>query len=117
MTMKIGFIAIAAAAVIASSPVAFAQNQAKSTAPGQQMLQKGPAPGSPGASGYAPGHLKKKHLVRKSTHRHLARTSAHRQPAGMVQQKPMAKSGTTKSETTGMAPATTTTKQKKTDQQ
>jgi hypothetical protein len=116
MTMKISFIAIAAAAVVACSSVAFAQNQAKSTAPGQQMLQKGPAPGSPGASGYAPGHLKK-HAVRRHTPRHLARTSTHRQPAGMVQQKPMAKSGTTKSETTGMAPATTTTNQKKTDKQ
>ena len=89
--MKIRFIAIAAAAVVACSPIAFAQNQGNSNAPGQQMLQKGPAPGSPGASGYAPGHLKKKHVVRRSTHRHLTRTSAHRHPAAMVQKIPSRK--------------------------
>lgn len=57
--MKKSILAIAAAALIASTPFALAKN-AKSSAPGQMMQKNGSVAGSPGASGYAPGHLKKK---------------------------------------------------------
>jgi hypothetical protein len=57
--MKTSILAIAAAALIASTPFALAKD-AKSSAPGQMMQQHGSVAGSPGASGYAPGHLKKK---------------------------------------------------------
>ena len=53
--MKLNIIALSAAALIASAPVAFAQGSS-SNAPGQEMQQKGSKKGSPGASGYAPGH-------------------------------------------------------------
>lgn len=58
--MKLSVAAVAAIAVIASTPLAFAAgNSAKSYAPGQEMQRNGgPAPGTTGASGYAPGHLK-----------------------------------------------------------
>jgi hypothetical protein len=51
--MKLTIIALSAAALIASSPVVFAQG-VSSKAPGQEMQQKGSVKG-PGASGYAPG--------------------------------------------------------------
>jgi hypothetical protein len=57
--MKTSILAIAAAALIVSTPFALAKD-AKSSAPGQMMQQHGSVAGSPGASGYAPGHLKKK---------------------------------------------------------
>ncbi len=57
--MRTSILAIAAAALIASTPFALAKN-AKSSAPGQMMQKHGSVAGSPGASGYAPGHLKKK---------------------------------------------------------
>lgn len=57
--MKTSILAIAAAAVIASTPFAVAKS-ANSGAPGQMMQQHGSVAGHPGASGYAPGHLKKK---------------------------------------------------------
>lgn len=57
--MKLSIAAIAAVAIIASTPLAFAAgNSAKGNAPGQEMQQNGPVPGTTGASGYAPGHLK-----------------------------------------------------------
>ena len=103
--MKIRLLAIAAATVIAASPVAFGQNQT-SNAPGQQMLQKGPAPGSPGASGYAPGHLKKKHVAKRSKHRHVV----HKKQTTRVGQ-------TAKSETTGMATSKTKSKRNNSQKQ
>lgn len=47
--MKFALLITAAAALLAS-PSAYAQG-----GPGQQMQDRGSAPGSPGASGYAPG--------------------------------------------------------------
>lgn len=63
--MKLSIIAAAAVALIASSP-AFAAS-AKMNAPGQEMQKHGSVAGSPGASGYAPGHLKKKAGVRSAS--------------------------------------------------
>jgi hypothetical protein len=57
--MKTSILAIAASILIASVPFAFAKD-ANSSAPGQIMHKQGSVAGSPGASGYAPGHLKKK---------------------------------------------------------
>ena len=54
--MKLAVIALSAAALIASSPVVFAQG-ASGKAPGQEMQDRGSVKGSPGASGYAPGHV------------------------------------------------------------
>lgn len=59
--MKISILVITAVAVITSAPLAVAAS-AKNVAPGQQMNQRGSVAGSPGASGYAPGHLKKRSL-------------------------------------------------------
>jgi len=53
--MKKTILALAAASLIAGSPLAFAQG-ASSNAPGQKMQEKGSKMGSPGASGYSPGH-------------------------------------------------------------
>lgn len=47
-------ILIAAAAALLASPSAYAQG-GSTDSPGQQMQDRGSAPGSPGASGYAPG--------------------------------------------------------------
>lgn len=63
--MKLSIIAAGAIALIASSPT-FAAS-AKMNAPGQEMQMHGSVAGSPGASGYAPGHLKKKAGVRSSS--------------------------------------------------
>jgi len=52
--MKNAMIAISAAAVIVSTPVAFAQGVSSKT-PGHEMQKRGSKTGSPGASGYAPG--------------------------------------------------------------
>jgi hypothetical protein len=63
--MKLSVLAITAAVLVASSPLALAANGgAKADAPGQMMQKYGSVPGSPGASGYAPGHLKRTHVVR-----------------------------------------------------
>ena len=53
--MKLAIIAVSAAALIVSAPVAFAMG-ASSKTPGHEMQHKGSKKGSPGASGYAPGH-------------------------------------------------------------
>lgn len=60
-------ILIAAAVMIVVAPtLAFAQkSKGQSKAPGQMMHKYGPVAGSPGASGYAPGHLKKKKAVKR----------------------------------------------------
>jgi hypothetical protein len=65
--MKLSIIAIAATALIASSPAFAAKVGAKPSAPGQEMQMHGSVAGSPGASGYAPGHLKKKAVVRSAS--------------------------------------------------
>ena len=64
--MKLQGIALTAAALIGTASLAFAQGYNSNTAntPGHQMQQKGSVPGSPGASGYAPGHTKK-HVAKK----------------------------------------------------
>jgi len=51
-------LAIAVALVGLVATPALAAQSAKSVAPGQRMHQSGSVQGSPGASGYAPGHLK-----------------------------------------------------------
>jgi hypothetical protein len=56
MNARIVSIAAAAGLLIGSTAIGYAQNQARDSAPGQQMHEKGSKPGSPGASGYAPGH-------------------------------------------------------------
>ncbi len=53
--MKTTVLALAAASLIAVSPLAFAQG-VSNNAPGQKMQEKGSKLGSPGASGYSPGH-------------------------------------------------------------
>lgn len=53
--MKHAIIAISAACLMASTPVAFAQG-VSSKSPGHEMQTKGAKKGSHGASRYAPGH-------------------------------------------------------------
>jgi hypothetical protein len=61
MTKKL--LALAAAGLLASAGIAFAQNS-----PGLQMQEKGSVKGSPGASGYAPGHqMQEKGSVKGTT--------------------------------------------------
>ena len=78
--MKLSIIAVAAVALMASP--AFAAT-AKSNAPGQQMQKSGSVAGSPGASGYAPGHVKKKagvHTASKFAPGHKKKTVAKPAP-------------------------------------
>ena len=84
--MKMHIIALAAATIIASAPIAFAQNAGTSSAPGQQMQDKGSVVGSPGASGYAPGHLKKKHVRAHKVARHHVAAKHVRETTGMATQ-------------------------------
>jgi hypothetical protein len=49
--------------LIGSTGTGFAAGKSKNT-PGHLMQQKGPVAGHSGASGYAPGHLKKKTSAR-----------------------------------------------------
>lgn len=72
------FMIIAVAAVLVASP-AFAAS-VKSSAPGHEMQRQGSVVGSPGASGYAPGHLKKKAGIRSASRfapGHMTKKSAH----------------------------------------
>jgi hypothetical protein len=48
-----------ATSAFAQSPTQNPQNSTPNNTPGHQMQEKGSVPGSPGASGYAPGHVKK----------------------------------------------------------
>jgi hypothetical protein len=52
--MRIAIVALSAAAIVASAPIAFAQGVSSKT-PGHEMQDRGSKKGSPGASGYAPG--------------------------------------------------------------
>jgi len=62
--MRVKFIAIlAAASVLAGASAIAATKSAKSFAPGQEMRKAG---GDPGASSYAPGHLKKKYHAKSA---------------------------------------------------
>lgn len=54
--MKTTIIALSAAALIASTPAVFAQGTTPSQTPGHQMQKEGATGGTPGASGYTPGH-------------------------------------------------------------
>ncbi|GJD93581.1 hypothetical protein [Methylobacterium iners] len=56
--MKRLSIAVVTTFALAGAALA-AEQGASSKAPGQQMQEKGSVPGSPGASGYAPGQEKK----------------------------------------------------------
>jgi hypothetical protein len=58
---KIAVIAAAVGVVFASSAIAAPNhgNGNSQNSPGQMMRANGPVAGYPGASGYAPGHLKK----------------------------------------------------------
>jgi hypothetical protein len=53
--MKKAIIALSAAALMATAPVAFARGVSSNT-PGHLMHKKGSVAGHPGASGYTPGH-------------------------------------------------------------
>ena len=53
--MKTKIIALSAAVLMATAPVALAQGVSSKT-PGHEMQQKGSKKGQPGASGYSPGH-------------------------------------------------------------
>ena len=65
MLMKFVTLAAAAALIAGASVNANAQ---KTTAPGQQMQEKGSVSGSPGASGYAPGiQMQEKGSVKGTT--------------------------------------------------
>src|SRR3569832_50498 len=64
--MKSGIVAIAAVALIASAPVAYAQG-ASSKSPGHEMQEHGSKKGSPGASGYAPGQEMQEHGSKKGS--------------------------------------------------
>jgi hypothetical protein len=65
MTTKLLAIALAAGLMVGTGTSGFAQSPTSEKTPGAQMQDKGPAQGSPGASGYAPGHLKKKASVKR----------------------------------------------------
>ena len=56
MNAKIVSIAAAAGLLIGSTAIGYAQNPARDSSPGHEMQDKGGKRGSPGASGYAPGH-------------------------------------------------------------
>ena len=64
--MKLKIVAVAALALAASAPMAFAGHGNSGNTPGHMMQRFGSVPGHPGASGYAPGHLKRHHF-RRST--------------------------------------------------
>jgi hypothetical protein len=51
-------LAIIGSILMATTPAAFAKNL---SAPGQLKKKFGPVPGYPGASGYAPGHVKRRY--------------------------------------------------------
>ena len=65
MTTKLLAIALAAGLMVGTGASGFAQTPTSEKTPGAQMQDKGSVKGSPGASGYAPGHLKKKALVKR----------------------------------------------------
>jgi hypothetical protein len=60
--MKLHVIALTTAALLASATLATAQGYNTPSTTGQTMQQQAPAPG---ASSYAPGHMKKKQVARK----------------------------------------------------
>lgn len=60
MATKLLAIALAAGLMIGTGVSGFAQSPTSEKTPGTQMQDKGAVQGSPGTSGYAPGHLKKK---------------------------------------------------------
>jgi len=66
MTTKLLAIALAAGLMVGTGASGFAQTPTSEKTPGAQMQDKGPVKGSPGASGYAPGHqMKKKASVKR----------------------------------------------------
>jgi len=66
MTTKLLAIALAAGLLVGTGASGFAQSPTSEKTPGAQMQDKGPVKGSPGASGYAPGHqMKKKASVKR----------------------------------------------------
>jgi hypothetical protein len=60
MTTKLLAIALAAGLLVGTGASGFAQSPTSEKTPGAQMQDKGSVKGSPGASGYAPGHQKKR---------------------------------------------------------
>jgi hypothetical protein len=54
-------LAVIGVLLVAATPAAVAKNP---NAPGQLKKRYGSVPGYPGASGYAPGHLKRSYTVR-----------------------------------------------------
>ena len=63
--MKKAMIALSAAALMVTAPVAFAQGVSSKT-PGQEMQAKGSKAGEPGASSHTPGHKKMAKHSKKS---------------------------------------------------
>ena len=61
--LKVFAYAAAALMIVAAN---FPVGAAPKNTPGHLMQQRGPVPGHPGASGYAPGHLKKNWHVRSA---------------------------------------------------
>lgn len=69
--------AATAGLVLAASSIGFAAPSKSNSTPGHLMQQNGPVAGHPGASGYAPGHLKNK-KVKINKHKHIVRSSSLR---------------------------------------
>jgi hypothetical protein len=66
LTTRLMTMAATAAFVLAAATSAQAANWKSYNSPGHKMQRYGSVPGHPGASGYAPGHLKKRY----GYHRH-----------------------------------------------
>ena len=64
MNTKLLALLAAAGLVVGSSTAGLAKNLRSMNSPGHKMQRFGPVPGHPGASGYAPGHLKQARLSR-----------------------------------------------------
>ena len=76
MTTKLLAIALAAGLLVGTGASGFAQSPTSEKTPGHQMQDQGSVKGSPGASGYAPGHLTKKKV---SVKRHCWWHHGHRE--------------------------------------
>jgi hypothetical protein len=75
LTTKLMTMAAAAAFVLATAASGQAENWKSHNSPGHKMQRYGSVPGHPGASGYAPGHLKKRHGYRYGYRYHRRETT------------------------------------------
>ena len=83
MTTKLLAIALAAGLMVGTGASGFAQTPTSEKTPGAQMQDKGSAQGSPGASGYAPGHLKKRPRLNDTAGGVMAIVNAADKPRGL----------------------------------